>query len=104
MKTEGFFYNSTSDQLEEEDDKRMRSMLSLFQASNISFPREKVMAKTSLILAAWIIVNIQMHYPLIIFWVLRPVYLYLFQMGSFVDRQPSRLHENSIGNFLQDIQ
>ena len=39
----GFFCNSTGDQLEEEDDKRMRSMLSLFQASNISFPGEKVM-------------------------------------------------------------
>ena len=42
------------------------------------------------ILAAWIFVNVQMHCPLIIFWVLRPVYLYSFQMGSFVDRQPSR--------------
>ena len=42
-KNEGFFYNSTSDQLEEEDDKQMRSMFSLFQATNISFPGEKVM-------------------------------------------------------------
>ena len=46
MKMEGFFCISTGDQLEEEDDKLMRSMLSLFQAYNISFPREKVMAKT----------------------------------------------------------
>ena len=46
MKMEGFFCNSTGDQLEEEDDKQMRSMFSLFQASNISFPGEKVMAKT----------------------------------------------------------
>ena len=51
-----------------------------------------------------IFVNVQMHCPLIIFWVLRPVYLYLFQMGSFVDRQPSRLHENCVGDFLKDIQ
>ena len=56
------------------------------------------------ILAAWIFVNVQMHCPLIIFWVLRPVYLYHFQMGSFIDRQPSRLHENCVGDFLQDIQ
>ena len=38
-----FFCNSTGDELEEENDKQMRSMLSLFQASNISFPGEKVL-------------------------------------------------------------
>ena len=42
-KKRGFFCNSTGDQLEEEDEKRMRSKLSLFQASNISFLGEKVM-------------------------------------------------------------